>query len=453
MTKTTLIKFTHVSEQTEGSVTRIVGLVKAEYLFGLFDIIDLEANPRSAKTGSVTDDIIESINDGSDIFPFKTKGILIGTAIYTPLERKRYKLQFEDPETEGVLDGGHNMLAIGIHFLSKVISDLKELNRIKTWSLFKRAWNKYRTRIEKIKSSFNFLVPVEVLVPSDLNDSEIVDHFNNSLLDICAARNNNVQLTPETKANKKGFYNELREALPPTIAKNVEWKTNDGGSIKVRDLIALAWMPLNVLNDEGLLPIEISTAPQNIYRNKGECSKLFSQLMENENVSKTVDGNYEHELTNPIVRSAIKILGDIPKLYDKIYADFPEAYNKAVKARFGRNPIVRIYDPGNEDGTPKYLKSEPKTKFTYEGVKYSYPDGLIMPLIYALTALMKVERDEIIWATDPVDFLDLHFETILRSYKTVFDMGGFDPQKIGKNEGMYDFTVDRFKMALKDHLG
>jgi len=80
----------------------------------------------------------------------------------------------------------------------------------------------------------------EVLVPADIENDEVVDEFNSSLLDICAARNNNVELTLETKANKKGFYEYLRKSLQPAIANRVEWKTNDGGEIKVRDLIALA---------------------------------------------------------------------------------------------------------------------------------------------------------------------------------------------------------------------
>ena len=448
-TNTTIVKFSHCDEQSEGPVTRIVGFVQAKHVLGLFDAADLEANPRSAKVGNVTEDIIESISLSPTIFPFKTKGVLIGASTYKPLQRKRYSLEFVDTNVEGILDGGHNMLAIGLYILSKIIDDDKIIRRIKTWPDLKDSWVEHRDQIDDIKDDLEFLIPLEILVPSNLDDATIVEEFNSSLLDICAARNNNVQLTLETKANKKGFYEEIRNALPESLANNVEWKTNDGGSIKVRDLIALAWIPLNVLNAESCLPINISVSPQNIYRNKGECSKLFDKLMSDKNVSRSIDGNYEHELYNKAVLSAVKVLGDIPSLYDKIYKEFPDAYNKATNGRFGRSNLVKMYmSSKTNDKSGKYLRSEPKTKFTKRPVTYRYPDGLIMPLVYGLSALMEVKDGEIKWVTDPTTFLDKWLIDIAKSYKLVLDMSDFDPQKIGKNETSYEIAVNEFEKAL-----
>jgi hypothetical protein len=45
-------------------------------------------------------------------------------------------------------------------------------------------------------------------------------------------------------------------------------------------------------------------------------------------VSKPTNGPI-HELHNPAVYSALKVLGDLPELYDWIYAEFPHAYNRA----------------------------------------------------------------------------------------------------------------------------
>src|SRR3546814_12237864 len=105
-----------------------------------------------------------------------------------------------------------------------------------------------------------------------------VQQFEMSVLDICAARNNNAQLTQETKSNKLGFYTEIRERLDSAIASRVEWKSNEWESsearpIKVRDLLALAWIPLNKANEAELLPFDISVTPQNIYSNTGERSE------------------------------------------------------------------------------------------------------------------------------------------------------------------------------------
>ena len=80
-----------VAEQVEGPVRRIVGFVRARNMLKLFDSADLEANPRSAKAGAVTDAIIESIVDTPDTFPFKTKGILVGASNYEKLERNRFE--------------------------------------------------------------------------------------------------------------------------------------------------------------------------------------------------------------------------------------------------------------------------------------------------------------------------------------------------------------------------
>jgi len=245
---TIIIKFEQVAEQSQGPVTRLIGFVRAKHMLGLFDAADLDANPRSAKSGPVTEDIMESIEDSPSIFPFKTKGVLIGASEFDRLERNRYLLRFVEPNVEGILDGGHNMLAIGTQNLSLVLNNKRDLNKIKVWNDLKETWKLSREEIAAIKDKLDFLVPLEILVPSNLSDEEVVDQFRTSLLAICAARNNNVELTLETKANKRGYYEELRSALPARTAQKIEWKTNDGGIIKVRDVIALAWIPLSVIN-------------------------------------------------------------------------------------------------------------------------------------------------------------------------------------------------------------
>lgn len=89
--------------------------------------------------------------------------------------------------------------------------------------------------VEGESGPLDFLVPLEILVPADVEYKNVVSEFQVSLLEICAARNNNVELRLETKANQKGYYEELRKYLPKSISARVEWKTNDGGDIPVRD--------------------------------------------------------------------------------------------------------------------------------------------------------------------------------------------------------------------------
>jgi hypothetical protein len=436
-----------VAEQVEGPVRRIVGFVRARNMLKLFDAADLEANPRSAKAGAVTDAIIESIVDTPDTFPFKTKGILVGASNYEKLERNRFELSFENPRIEGILDGGHNMLAIGTHILREATGNAK--TRPARWVDFKTVWEKNRDLVEDLRKThseteegpLDFLVPLEILVPSDLDDPEVMVEFSSSLLDICAARNNNVELKLESKANQKGFYEEFRKFLPPFIANRVEWKTNDGGEIKVRDLLALAWIPLSLVDlpkDEDGRQIE-APLPQNIYRNKGECVKLFDRLMGSPEVSKQTGGEYRHELHNTQVGSALQIAARIPLLYDRISKEFPEAYNDG-SGRFGALGVVK---------QAKDMRTKPLTHFTNQPINYSYPDGLIMPLVYGLRSLIERDVDgRLQWRMDPDDFLTGCFPAIVKKYRVIMDAFRADPQKIGKNEGSYDLVVDAYETEL-----
>jgi hypothetical protein len=441
-----IVRFDTVAEQPAGPVLRIVGFARARELLQLIDAADLEANPRSAKAGPVTDDILDSIAETPDLFVFKTKGILVGASSYERLQRNRFRLNFENTKIEGILDGGHNTLALGTHILMKALGDPSIKRKIRRWPDFKELWEEHRAEIETLRKirpeddefdegALDFLVPIEVLVPSDLESDDAMEAFNSSLLSICSARNNNVQLSTETKSNKKGFYEDLRTALPFTIAERVEWKSNDGGEIKARDLIALAWIPLSTLELEYIPQFP----PQNIYRNKGECAKLFDDLLSDDRVSKPTDGEYTRAVHNKLIRSALSLAGALPSLYDKIYKEFPLAYNDN-SGKFGNISVVKM---------ASNMRSQPTSYFTDAPVDYSYPDGLIMPLVYGLKALMKIDSEgRVIWAQDPSKFLDEHLPKIVRKYRVILDAYRFDPQKVGKNEGSYDLVLDAFKTEL-----
>ena len=110
--------------QQIGKIKRVIGLMPASFITGLIDTLDLDANPRSSRLGGVTEAIQVSIrNDETStyekLFPFKSKGILLAASQYEELDRGRYRLQFIDKSTEGILDGGHNTLAIGVYVLSQ----------------------------------------------------------------------------------------------------------------------------------------------------------------------------------------------------------------------------------------------------------------------------------------------------------------------------------------------
>lgn len=160
-----------------------------------------------------------------------------------------------------------------------------------------------------------------------------------------------------------------------------------------------------------------------------------------------------HELINDTVASCFNILADLPKLYDKIYADFPDAYN-SNQYRFGSSTIVKIYDPVRRQTAKDksgFVVSQPTTHYTNQPVEYRYPDGLIMPLVYGLKGLLDVEDGKVIWATDPFRFLDRYLGSIAGAYRLVLDMARFDPQKLSKNQASHEFAVEQFETALIKH--
>jgi hypothetical protein len=175
-----------------------------------------------------------------------------------------------------------------------------------------------------------------------------------------------------------------------------------------------------------------------IYSGKGKCSMAFDILMEHPAVStQTADGTFE--LHNVAIASALKIAGDMPALFDQLYAAFPGSYNRN-QGNFG---LLRSVTSGDK------LKSKPRTPYGKANTTHRYPDGFIVPLAVGLRALLKIDADgNLAWRTDPADFIEKHLDEIVRKYKVLIQAFGGDAQKIGKNEGSYALALDAFETEL-----
>lgn len=456
--KSVIIKFDFSVEQTVGQNTKIIGLIKAKYLIPVIDVLDLKANPRSSKTGPVTNAIQESIEKDSDLFPFKTKGILIASSQYERLERNRIKITPENFEIEGILDGGHNTLAIGLYILKQAMlyAGKPFPKGEKTWDSFKEMWKENRNLIdiysEEIKKepelgNLSFYVPVELLVPRDAEDFACVEAFKNDLLEICEARNNNVELNISAKANQKGYFDtfkSLMEKRNPALCSKIEWKTNDGGDIKVQDLVALAWIPLSLISaveDENGKIIE-PVAPNKIYSAKGSCMKQFEKLMASSDVTSKTSADYKRELKNSEVTSAFEIAVQLPELYDYIYENFPVLYN-AADGKYGNiSAVKKLNDARREKRAP----------FSGKEIETLSPEGYIMPLVYGLQALMSNETvngfNKIVWTQPPMPFLQKNLAKIVKSYSGIIKICDYDPQKVGKSSQSYEAALMGFQLAI-----
>lgn len=460
--KTAIIKFNQPNDQQIGEMRKISGFVKVRNFIEIIDALDLEANPRNSAVGSVTNDIQDSIRLTPDLLPFKTKGVLLAASEYEVLERNRYRISIEDAETEGILDGGHNTLAIGLYILRNAFDYAGSPfpKGISKWSEFKAFWQENRELIsqyqsalresrasgEEVQGDLDAYIPVELLLPVEPGDFEVEAAFRSNLLDICAARNNNVQLTTGTKANQQGYFDALRNILEKRnrfVADKIEWKTNDGGTIKVADLIALAWIPLSLMEpvmDEAGRRVD-PPAPNNIYSGKGGCLKSFERLMSSPEVTLEPDSGYRRELHNRTVLFAFEITSKLPEIYDYIYKMFPALYNRSGGS-YGRITAVKKLNERRKKTTP----------FSGQTIDQLSPEGFIAPLVYGVQALMKVEendgRVEIAWAVDPMPWLEEHLSEVVENYADVLAPWGYDPQKVGKAPQSYTASLRAYKMAL-----
>lgn len=448
------IKFEQIAQQTADGITRISGFVRARHFIAVIDALDLEANPRAARVGRVTNAIIESIQTTPKEFPFKTKGVLLGATRSEVLDRGRVKALFAERDKEGILDGGHNTMAIGLHLLRAAGIPDSKVRRARDWASFRALWNAESETVRTYRdgrSAFSppesndaddlgFLIPVELIVPSDADDIAIVDSFQSSILEICAARNNNAELVVAGKSNQAGFYEDLKALLPQAISERVEWKVGEGGAVRISDLIALTWIPLSLLDpmpsDRGQKHV-VAPIPQNLYRNKGECLTKFDDLMRLDAVTSQTDGKFE--LHNQHVRSALKVAAKLPEIFDLIEELLPTAYNKA-DGKYGRISAVKKMND------TKFGKT---SNFEGRPISVLSPTGFLYPVVYGVRELMIRTADgNIEWRVEPLQFIRDNVEKIADAYKAVVSALDWDPVKVGKAPLAYQVVTTAYRDAL-----
>jgi hypothetical protein len=110
------------------------------------------------------------------------------------------------------------------------------------------------------------------------------------------------------------------------------------------------------------------------------------------------------------VKSALTMMKDLPGLFDLIYELMPDAYNKSG-GKFGKIDGV---------GMGKY-----KTRFFKRPRGHSYGESFMHPLVFGLTALMRLKNGQVTWVTDPEKFVK-QLPSILKSYNSLINGMNFD---------------------------
>lgn len=414
-------------------LNKLVSSIDAKDFIKLLKNADNKVNPRSAKKNPITESIQETLRESPQLLWFKSKGILIATESCEFLERNRIKLSFNDPDHEGIMDGGHNALAIATFIADKLFE-----RKFQTWSDCKDFWEgnydaimaEYEAKQESLTS---FSIPLEILYPNDEDGS--IDDYYDYIAEICSARNNNVQLREEAKGNKVGLYDELKRVLPEQKFP-VIWKTGQAGKIKSDDVISMATIPLAFLQENDLLPTD--EIPQfsiiNTYQKKSKCTSFYNAVLSHSDISTKNQG--KHDLTDSYVTSALSLVETLLRFFDKLYAEFPNMYN-AESPAFRRIKSV-------EGGKSKLSLFRTRT------CDDTYPPGFVYPLITGVTELMEVDPQEssIRWKVDPmsINLADLDMEQYVNAIK----IANYDPQTVGKQQLFYQQARSIFEKYLRD---
>lgn len=409
-----------LQKSNEGvKIDKYVSSISPGDFIKLLNAADNKVNPRIAKDGRITDSIEETLDKNPGLFWLKTKGILLATLSCKLLERNRLEIIFSEPDFEGIMDGGHNALAIASFIASKLFDV-----HFKTWSACKLYWNEnidaileaYETR----KDEFDFSIPIEIITPNGENGSDA--EFYDCISEICSARNNNVQLRESAKGNKEGKYDLMKEILDQDF--DVIWKTGDSGNIKADDVISIASLPLLFLQENGLLPnVSKQLSKISIYSQKSRCVDYFNELMEDPAISKMTNGKYV--VGDTYIRSSMELIGDSLRFFDQLFLRFPDLYHRAMPGKFGRINTVEM----KESRVPFHS--------TDELCGYRYPAAYFYPLFTGITSLMEIDkRNKVVrWRINPteIDFNDLD----CKQYISMLKMVAFEPQKVGKSEAFY----------------
>ena len=435
------------SEQQIGSYTCISGLVKLRDVFKLFDAVDLDSNPRFAKVNAVTRDIGESIEKHSDLFPLMTNGILLSSTDYQMQERGRIKLNFKDSQIEGVLNGGHNLLAVGALILE--LATGKKMRSGLNWIEARKVLRENTLEIkdyledEGNEARWGRMMPCELIVPTDTSEIGI-SKFRDQIPLVQAARNNNNQLSRQTFANHEGLFDEMRELVDQDLRSKVQWKQNDDGGIDVRELIAMCWMAISKIDrdffDDSGRRITPPTAVQS-YSSKGVVFDRFVEVAKSRDVSRKADGKYD--IQDEAFLSALKIGVNLPLLFEQVQKLVPSIYN-STGARFGG---LRTVQAAEKKGKKQ------KTKFYGEDLDTPVDDGFVWPLFYSLRELIVQDPGgKLKWMTDPHDFIGTHFEEYGSTLKDAIESVGGDPGAVGKMSPLYGSFIKLTKALVLEHV-
>jgi hypothetical protein len=424
--------------QDLGVAQRIIGLMPISQIVAILEKIDLKANVRDSKKSSITQQIQNTLSLQPNLMPLKSKGILLSCSGLEQLEEGMFRLDINDRDKEGIIDGGHNTLAIGKFILDCSLIHAGETFRSKAliWKNFRKEFDQNIEFVAKYLSSdigkrqLATLVSVEILFPKSDHIEDVLA-FNSILTSIQSARNNNSQVKLPALMNKEGKFDKLKSSIPVDLNEKIQWHTNDGNTLTPDKLVAMACIPINALlvakQKNGTVFKDISgkpikpIGPTAFYSSKSATIKLFNKFMESPDI-------WLDEKNEKLLDSLFEIIGSMPSLFDEIYNDFPKEFDVLNKKKFRTIPYVK------NELEKKSIKSTP---FYGRPTESAFPEAYVYPVVYSLVGLLEF-GSEVNWSTDPKKFIKSKLAQILEEYHDPYMKDAdYNPQRIGKKKEIY----------------
>lgn len=346
-------------------------------LIKLADIenLELSPNPRVPRVNKVTKQILESACSIEGIFHLLNRGLTISAKQASYDNKKEIlKIDFNDSEQYGVLDGGHTLFSI-LEAKSTLGNDSEALN------------NNY-VRLEIIQG--------------------IEEHISK----ISRARNFSTNVKDKSLANLEKSFEWLKDALGKKFADKVAWFENDEGDIDVVEIAQI----LTAIHPE-------ISGPAKSYSSANFCLNMLADSQMYPKWNKIV----------PIVRD-ICVLYDRIRLSwwlnykDKDAADGkynrPNATKEVKLRKRGADRLLKFPFADVEVDPTETLHVEKGLVFP------------LLSSFRALIGENKKGKFE--WLTDPFEFLEKYGKDLVGKVMDASDVRGKNPQTVGKDATVYD---------------
>ena len=209
------------------------------------------------------------------------------------------------------------------------------------------------------------MVSVEIITVPAITE-ESLTRFTSSIFDISQARNNNAQLSNLASDNQKGIFNVVKDCLPDYLKEIVAWSTGDSSKVvKGEYVLALVSFVLTQLQKCGKCPNllkDFHSTVTGFYSGRGKCSEEVQKVLTLWK-DRYTENNLDMECV--ILRDSLKLLADMPRIWDGIELCFPALYNKFgggadKKGCYGRlvwdrpvDEIVKFYTDSSDGAAIK----------------------------------------------------------------------------------------------------